>query len=64
MKVWIIDSMGCRARLCISLDEKEPQLLVGPDIPENEELFTHILSKCGEITGKQINNSSPKDQGN
>lgn len=63
MKVWIIDSMGCRARLCISLDEKESQLLVGPDIPEDEELFTHILGKCREITGKQIKNFLPKDQG-
>lgn len=44
IRVWIIDCMGEKARLCLSEDDNTPEILVGPKVFENKKCLLKQLS--------------------
>lgn len=63
MKIWVIDIMGSRAKLCISINNEEPEVLVGPKVIENEQALNKLLVVVVEEIRKQNSLNKKDNQG-
>lgn len=43
VKVWIIESMGKRAKLCLSENKEKPEILAGPQVIQDKKLLAKAL---------------------
>ncbi|AHF09411.1 hypothetical protein [Dehalobacter restrictus] len=62
IRVWIIDCMGEKARLCLSEDDNTPEILVGPKVFENKKMLVEAIIYSKKEARKYLSRNKLMDQ--